>query len=344
MKITFVSPHLKISGGVRVLLIYADRLSKMGHEVTVVVVGENPIKRLTANMLCLKPSWFKQLHAKILKVPSLEEKYIPSADIIVATNWQLGREVLKYSPRVGKKFDFVQHDEGMYRNDHEEVDRVFQSPALRIITIADWLVETFKTKYHSDALLLLNSVDREQFRNTPREKSKDEVRILILHHDYEWKGTKEGVAVVQRLKAKYPNVKLILFGVRSKTIEYPCDEYYYKLPQEKLSWLYSNTDIFLCPSWDEGFTAPSVEAMTCGCALVTYDFPSSKHYASDGETAMVAKRKDPEDLFRKVEMLVKDSELRARIARGGFDFVSAMPTWEDQAKKMEKIFESALHA
>jgi len=36
LKITFVLPHLTLSGGNKVTLMYADRLAARGHEVTVV--------------------------------------------------------------------------------------------------------------------------------------------------------------------------------------------------------------------------------------------------------------------------------------------------------------------
>jgi len=37
VKITFLCPHLRIAGGVRAILIHADRLARRGHAVTVVV-------------------------------------------------------------------------------------------------------------------------------------------------------------------------------------------------------------------------------------------------------------------------------------------------------------------
>ena len=36
MKITFLTPHINISGGVKIILGYADRLIRRGHEVTVI--------------------------------------------------------------------------------------------------------------------------------------------------------------------------------------------------------------------------------------------------------------------------------------------------------------------
>lgn len=35
MNISFLTPHINISGGVKIILGYADRLAKRGHKVTV---------------------------------------------------------------------------------------------------------------------------------------------------------------------------------------------------------------------------------------------------------------------------------------------------------------------
>lgn len=51
MKITFLTPHIYISGGVKLILGYADRLAKRGHEVTVIcpqqTIAKKKIKFIT---------------------------------------------------------------------------------------------------------------------------------------------------------------------------------------------------------------------------------------------------------------------------------------------------------
>src|SRR3989344_5000289 len=334
MKITFLEPQLKINGGRRVIFIYADILTKWGHEVVVATINTHLLKRWIANAIDYRPSWMRQYKFKLIRVPSFNSEHIPSADIVVADEWKIIDSLSQLPKQAGVKIHFVQHDERLYHGDREKIDKAYRYPVKKIV-IAEWLREMFKQDYGIEVDLVLNSVDKKQFSKQPRTKNPNDIRILMLHHTYPWKGTKEGIEVVQRFKDGYPNVKLILFGARKPNVgETPCDEYYYNLPQEKLSWLYSNSDIFLCPSWDEGFTLPSIEAMACGCALVTYGTGSARHYAYDGVTAMVAERLNKEDLFLKTEMLAKDKALRDKIAQGGYEFMQKMPTWEDRATEL----------
>ena len=170
-----------------------------------------------------------------------------------------------------------------------------------------------------------------------RSPNDDLIKVLVLHHDYEWKGTKEGVEIVNALKGKYPNVRLVLFGTREEKITYACDEYYYKLYGDDLARMFANCDIFLGPSWDEGLNFPPRWAMASGCAVVTYSNGSSEEYAFDGDTALVAERKNKIDLSKKLESLIVDAKLRQRIAKRGTEYVRKMPTWDALTDILENI-------
>jgi len=329
MKINFLTPHLKIAGGVRIILNYANQLSINGHEIRVFVRSNNVIRRNIANWLGLgNPQWIKEFRPKVVRVPDFNFNSISDADVLIASDLTSAEKILNFPDSKGKKIHLIQHDEGMYHVTQTLADKVFSSKVLKKICVSSWLKETLKYKYGAESELLLNTLDKNFFKPVNKIRNDHNIKILILHHTYEWKGTDEGIKIIKDLKAKYSNIKLVLFGARKENINIFCDEYYYKPSQEKLVELYSGSDIFLCPSWDEGFGLPSLEAMACRCAVVTYDNGGSRDFAFDNKTAMVAKRRDANDLKNKLEVLIKDSNLRKKIAQSGYEFVQAMPTLE----------------
>ena len=83
---------------------------------------------------------------------------------------------------------------------------------------------------------------------------------------------------------------------------------------------------------------PSMEAMACGAALVTYDNGGCRDYALDGRTALVARRRDVADLAERLERLVVDAGLRAKIAREGMAYIKREFDWERAVNRMEAIF------
>jgi glycosyltransferase involved in cell wall biosynthesis len=164
----------------------------------------------------------------------------------------------------------------------------------------------------------------------------------MLHHDYAWKGVADGLEAVRRVRARGRPLRLIGFGVRRPkgAMSEAYDEFHENPAQTMLAALYSDSDIYLCPSWDEGLGMPSMEAMACGAALVTYDNGGCRDYARDGETALVARRRDVADLADTLERMAADPALRARLAAAGLAFVTTAFDWERAVRRLEALFEA----
>lgn len=338
MKISFLVPHFKLSGGMVVVMTYARFLAEKGHDVCLYTRSKNKIRRFLANHLNLKkPDWVKSNKIKFKRISSFNDNNISSGDISVAFNLYTADCLNNLSKKVGKKFFSTQHDEGLFHFNQKYANQVYQQPVKKIV-VSTWLREILKNKYNTNSDIVLNTVDRKIFYPRQVNRLQKTIRILLLHHNLEWKGTNEGVEMVEKLQKKYPNVRLVIFGARAKKIDIPNAEYYYRPIGEKLAGLYSSCDIFLCPSWYEGFGLPSLEAMACKCAVATYDNGGSRDFAFDNRTAMVARQGDKIELMNKLEMLIKDRELRNRIADGGYGFAQKLPIWEKQVDKLEQIF------
>lgn len=263
------------------------------------------------------------------------EKDLPDGDVIIASPAVTAIDVARLTPSKGKKFYLVQHEAGLYHDPREVADKSYKLPLQKIV-VSSWLEGILRDDYKEGSKLLLNTFDRSQFHPVPEARPADGlIRILLLHHTYAWKGTKEGVEIVEAIKKTHPNVRLMLYGSRKKDVDVPCDEYYFNVPQSDLAKVYSRADIFLCPSWDEGYGLPSLEAMACKTAVVTYDNGGSRDFAFHEKTALVAPRRDTKRLAEELERLVKDPALRERIAEEGYKFALTQPTWEEQAIKLE---------
>ncbi len=332
-KVIFLAPHLKLSGGVSILVQYAEELTVLGYEVYVVVVNKNSFRRKLANLLNYKPSWMRNKKIKIIRISSVDDIKKIGGDqySLVVSDSAQAKIISKMASEV---VYFVQHDERLYHNNIVDVAFTYNQP-FKYVVVANWLGKMLKKEFNRESLLLLNPIDRSVFYHRDIKRKDEDIRILLLHHDFVWKGSKEGVQIIKELKKKYPQIKLIMFGVRSKIDTFGCDEYYYGPTGDKLAEIYSKSDIYLCPSWDEGFGLTSLEAMSCGCAVVTYNNGGSRDFAFDNKTALVAERKNIVELKSKLEKLVTDNKLRKEISLNGINFCKSLPTIKEQAKKLE---------
>jgi glycosyltransferase involved in cell wall biosynthesis len=322
---------------VRAILTYADRLAALGHDVELVVPARGAVKRLWRQWRGVGAAWMPTMRARVRWVTSWRGADLRDGDALVATAWQSAPTVAEAPARCGAKCYLVQHYESLYHGAPDTVDATYRLPLAKIV-ISTWLADIMRERFASEAEVIVTPVDPGLFHRVAVDPGTPRPRVLMLQHDYAWKGVAEGLAAVQRARARVPAIHLVGFGVRPPRGRQPYDEFHANPPQGELAALYSGSDIYLCPSWDEGLGMPSMEAMACGAALVTFDNGGSRDYAIDGDTALVAPRLDVERLADKLVLAVSDPALRSRIAAAGAAHVTTAFTWERAVSRMESLF------
>jgi glycosyltransferase involved in cell wall biosynthesis len=84
-----------------------------------------------------------------------------------------------------------------------------------------------------------------------------------------------------------------------------------------MAGFYQGCDVFVFPSLAEGFGLPALEAMACGCAVVTTDCGGVSTFADPDENCLMVPPGRPTELASAIRMLVQDGELRGRLGRAG---------------------------
>ena len=122
MKITFVMATLDMSGGARVVEIYARRLHARGHDVTIVVPELNPesrwqrLKRLlgggSSRIRSRSPSHMDDSPVPVILARGKDhvgDDDVPDGDVIIATWWQTAQWIRGFPARKGRKYHVIQH-------------------------------------------------------------------------------------------------------------------------------------------------------------------------------------------------------------------------------------------
>lgn len=350
LRITYLLPregHFP-SGGLRIIYEYANRLARRGHDVSLVHPSRARVDstfseycKSSARYLlrkCMRrygpESWFcleSAVHS--LYVPSLASRWIPDADVVVATGWQTAEWARGYPPAKGSRFYFIQHLED-WNGPAGRVRATWEYEDLQKIVISKWLMEK-ATEFGTSAIYIPNAIDDQQFKITNPPESRDSRLVMALYHQAEWKGSQDLIEALKIVRSRDLGMKAILFGVPAPPRDLPKWITYHRAPaQDELRRLYNSASIFVAPSWTEGWGLPACEAILCGTALVATDIDGHREFAVHGCTALLSPPKCPEDLADNILRLIGDHQLRLRLVRDAEESVRQF-TWDKAIDRFE---------
>ena len=99
--------------------------------------------------------------------------------------------------------------------------------------------------------------------------------------------------------------------------------------------LYNGADLFVFPSFYEGWTSPPLEAMACGTPVITSNCSSLPETV--GNAAIQVDPDNPQALAHHIEKVLSDNMLRTQLIKVGLEYVSSH-TWEKAARRMIEVF------
>jgi len=284
LKITFVVPALNLSGGLRVVSIYAKLLAEKGHDITVVSPNKRmpTVKERVKSILNWKgykfnsnfdESFFSDAiyDVKILDSHrSVKCNDVPDADIVIATFWNTAEWVADFPERKGKKVYFIQHYEVHSGFPVERVRATLRFPFKKIV-VANWIRDILRDEYQQQSIHAIgNAVDQDLFFSTRR--SKNSVPTFgLMYSSRTYKGSKLAFDCFKRFQEKFPLAKLVAFGTEDveNVVGFPDGTKYYHQPkQDDIRNIYAQCDAWLFTSNSEGFGLPILEAMACRTPVI----------------------------------------------------------------------------
>jgi glycosyltransferase involved in cell wall biosynthesis len=272
------------------------------------------------------------------------------ADITIATGAPTALPVFLYG--TGAKVYFMQHYETYFVTEPDpqwqrlyelEAELSYQLPLNRIAN-SSWLAEHVRQRHGGEVDMCLNAFDHQRFFPDGRPPDSPLTVVSYSGRGAAWKGFAEAAQAIRMIRARLGDVRWRVFGADA---ELPPDNPI--APYEPIGVadatairrLYSEAHVALCPAWYESFPMYPMEAMACGCAVVTTEL-GVEDYARHEQNALIVRARDSEAMADAVVRLDTDIALRTRLVdqarRDIQDF-----TWERSLDRMEELLHR-LHA
>ncbi len=126
-----------------------------------------------------------------------------------------------------------------------------------------------------------------------------------------------------RVKDKFTDTWLVVVGESGRvfrSVRFFDDErirFLNYVSEKELPALYANAELFVLPSFDEGFGLPALEAMACGTPVIVSDGGALPETV--GDAGIIFRLEEADSLAQAIEKCLSDEHLRVSLAEKGLE-------------------------
>lgn len=189
-----------------------------------------------------------------------------------------------------------------------------------------------------------NGIDLERFRRT--ETPPHPLTIGTICGLRPEKDLKTLIGGFARVHTGEPGLKLVIVGSGSELAilqQYAreagvAEAVHFEPATPRVTEWLSKIDIFVLPSRSEAFSNSLMEAMVCGCCPVASNVGGNPELVRPGETGLLFRSGDPEELSTTLRKLIDQPELRHGIAARAEAYIRAGFSKAAAARRMSEIY------
>lgn len=169
---------------------------------------------------------------------------------------------------------------------YKKKKEIFNDANVTLVTPSKWLAKLVKLSYLKDydVKVINNGINTEIFKPTPsnfREKYNLQDKTIILGVANVWEERKGLNDFIELSKILDDNFKIVLVGLNEKQLK--------EIPNnilgltrtngpKELAEIYTASDIFFNPTYEDNYPTVNIEAISCGTPVVTYNTGGSPEY------------------------------------------------------------------
>jgi len=211
-----------------------------------------------------------------------------------------------------------------------------------------WYFPEFKEK----AVVIYNGVSKK-FKILEDKKKKDFLirnkpgrYILFIGNNKPHKNISGLISSFLEIKKEFKDFKLVIiskgFNLKELSIENKIKDDISVLDSvsdDELVYYYNCAYMFVLPSYYEGFGLPAIEAMACGCPVVTSNVSSLPEVG--GDAAFYINPYDRSSLTEGMRKIISNNDLRSQLIEKGIDRARLF-SWKNTARMYLGVFNNLL--
>lgn len=304
MKIAFVMPHLNYAiGGVRRIVEISNRLLKLGHKTFIYHPGGKPCRWIQNKVPTIKLEKLSNQKFDIVLFNLAEQyRYALNSDARAKVFWVLAPEAIYKDPR--KPLEALQHNFFFLANSK---------------FTAEYIKQYRRVKYNIP--VISGAINPDHFYYNA--DIKKDFHVIYSGSPRPWKGSE-----LIRRALNSPKLKILKMHAQKRN-------------QKDLGQLFNQATCFVSACQAEGFNFMPLEAMACGCPIVTTDDGGNRDYVTTENAITVAR--NVQAIRQGVHLVLKDKNLRRNLKREGLKTArDPKYDWNNVTKKLESVLKGIL--
>lgn len=244
--------------------------------------------------------------------------------------------------------------------------KIYQNAAV-CHAVSYYLKEHFVTRWGiKDVAVIPNGVSQKDFkpdknkRATRKELDLDTENLIICISRLEPKnGTDDLVKAADVLKNKIKDFKIAIIGSGSqkKKLEKLVQNLGLRnkvvllgeIPHKAVPKYLACADVFIRPSLAEGFGIVFIEAMACEVPVIGTPVGGIPDFIKDlstssgqAATGLFCKQGNPKSIAEKIEILIKDKELRNKLVKNAKKMVLEAYDWDKINERLRRVYKEIM--
>lgn len=235
------------------------------------------------------------------------------------------------------------------KNIFRKKKEIYKKLNFKIVCPSDWLLKNIEKSIlrKQELFLIPNGIDEKKFQSTTnrielrrKKKLPENKQIVVFSAPFWTNDTRKGATFIHELAKQNPKTVFLNLGGNKNTGLKNVISTKYITNQKELVEYLNASDVFLFSSLAENFPLATLEAMSCGIPVVSFDVGGIKEQVIHKKTGYIAKYKNLNQLQEGLDWVFSLSESNYnKICKNAISLVNKKYTLERQAQEYLKLFQ-----
>ncbi|MFH1587602.1 MAG: glycosyltransferase family 4 protein [Candidatus Diapherotrites archaeon] len=370
MRLLFVSPYIYPDGGGvgRIVLNLAKEFSRKGHNVTVVVSGNENTTTMQDGfeLITTKPDFLiSNTPIKFNLFFTLDRLLKKDFDLVQAfTPVPFYADIAALAARKNKIPFFLSYNTFTFRRIDKRknlLSSIYENSlkgitlnlARKIVVYNKGLENSgFLSGFRKKLFFFSPGLDRKMFRKT-NSCERHLLFVGALSKSQQWKGFNYLLEAMKLVKDEFPETKLLVAGEGNLFNHYKnysqslglngTVEFKGFLGEKELAKAYNESFFLVLPSYADAELMPFVipEAFACGKPVVATKSGGIPYIVDDKKNGLLVEEKNSEKLAATIKKLLKNNLLRSEMGKNALKSAENF-SWANAANEINEMYENEL--